>query len=237
MFKRLAVYLCSFMLILFMIPEEGHANTQLTVTTADLNMWGIVPNEAVSNSITKFTKKYPKLDFSEMEDGYYLTGDPTQDMAYIVGFYTDSKKRVIGVEYLNFVSKKGLEFTTSKGIKVGSTLQNVYDKYGAKPKEETTKNPEAVYLTLTYSITVKETKQTGTLTFNLRYGKNEKKSKAVVYGYKYNLEPLKENVAEKKPDSTITVGGEESSTYAGKTIKAGMTKKEVVDLIGKPSEV
>ena len=235
-FKKLAIYLCSFMLFLLMIPERGYANTQLTLKAADLNVWGVEPNELVSTSMGKFMKRYPKLDFSKVDDGY-ITGDPTPNMAYFIEFYTDSKERVIGIEYENFVLNKGLKFTTSKGIKMGSTIQNVLDKYGKKPKETTTKNPEATYLTLTYPITIKETKQKGTMTFMLRHGKKEKRSKAVVYGYQYKLEPLKEKVVEKNAYYNPAFGGKESATYAGKTVKAGMTKKQVMGLLGKPNEI
>ena len=51
MLKRFVIYLCSFMVFFFMVPERGYATTQQIVTSADLKICGIESNEAVANAI------------------------------------------------------------------------------------------------------------------------------------------------------------------------------------------
>lgn len=185
--KKIVIYVCAFILVsLFVLPEKGFANS-LTLTSKEISFWGIQPNEEVSSAINKMTKKYTQLDFDKGEDGYY-TGDPTPQMAYFLEFYTDSNKKVIGIVYDHFKAKnKGLNFVTSKGLKIGSPIQAVYKIYGSKPTESTSKDPGYNYIDLNYPIVLKETNQKGTLTIKVRYGKKEKRTAAKMYGFEYKL--------------------------------------------------
>jgi hypothetical protein len=120
-------------------------------------------------------------------------------MAYFLELYRDSKGSVIGIDYEHFKQKnKGLKFVTSKGLKVGSSIQTVYKKYGKHPKAEYDKDPGNHYIFLTYPIILKETKQKGTLVIKTRYGINRKSSSSKVYAFEYKLKPMSANVSQLK---------------------------------------
>ncbi|SOC24046.1 hypothetical protein SAMN05880501_11681 [Ureibacillus xyleni] len=196
--KKLFVYIfCAILLLFNFSPATGQAkSTSLTLSTKDLTFLDVTPNEAVTKSMNRMVKRYPKLEFSESEGDYY-TGDPTQNMNYFLKFYTDNKKRTVGVLYEQFNEKRpGMKFGTSKGIKIGSTMQTVREKYGKNNyTEKTSSDPRYNYVDFTYPIVLKETKQKGTLTFTMRYLVGSKKSSATVYGVEYKVETLKEQAS------------------------------------------
>lgn len=80
---------------------------------------------------------------------------------------------------------------------------------------------------------MKETKQTGTLTIKTRYGKKSTRSAAKVYGFDYKLKPLKK----KKTGNGTNIGGVKKYTWHGATLKAGMTKGQIIKLIGRPNDI
>ena len=239
-FLALVASILLFVLTLTPIANEtAQAATSLTLTSKDMTLWGIKPNEPASSAMKKMKTKYKQLDFTKVEDGY-ITGDSTPQMAYYLEFYTDSKGRVVGIEYDHFKAKnKGLNFATSKGIKVGSSITTVYKKYGKKPKEKTSKDPGYNYIDLSYPIVVKETKQTGTLTIKVRYGKKEKRSAAKVYGYYYKLKPLKTNEVNYQTTTTPHEFYDfwnrfETISSNGWGVDRGKTYNQVYQVLGKP---
>lgn len=238
--KKILIFISSFLLFfLLVLPVEGQAKSNvITLSTKDLTFWDIQPNESVTKAMNKITKRYPKLEFSQSASNYY-TGDPTENMNYFLEFHTDSKERTVGVLYEQFNAKKsGLKFSTSKGIKMGSTIQEVRKKYGKTNYTETTSSdPGYNYVKFTYPIVLKETKQKGKLTIKMEYPKGAKKHTATVYGVEYILDPLKEQKAFEQSNFTPLYGGEASGTFNGVTIKAGMTKQQVFNLLGQPEEV
>ncbi|MED4203650.1 hypothetical protein [Neobacillus mesonae] len=233
MFKRLAVLL-SFLLVFGLFSENpALAKGATTLTTKDLTMWKIKPNDSASSAIKKLKKTFKQLDFDKV-DSSYITGDPTPQMAYYLELYTDSKGRVIGMDYEHFKAKnKGLNFNTNKGLKIGSSIQTVYKKYGKRPNVKYDKDPGNNYIFLSYPIVLKETKQAGTLTIKTRYGKKSKRSAAKVYGFDYKLKPLKK----KKTSNDGILGGAKEYTWHGVTVKAGMTKRQIIALLGRPNEI
>lgn len=237
--KKLVLFLSCFLIFFLLVsPIEGHAKSNaVTLSTKDLTFWDIKPNESVTKAMNKITKRYPKLEFSQSAGNYY-TGDPTENMNYFLEFYPDSKDRIIGVQYEQFnVEKSGLKFTTSKGIKIGSTMLEVRKKYGKNYTETTSSDQGYEYVQFTYPIILKETKQQGKLTIKMEYPVGAKKYTALVYGVEYILEPLQEKRTSDETDFTSLFGGKALGTFNGKTIKAGMTKKEVLNLIGDPLEI
>lgn len=242
--KKLFVFISCFILFFLLVsPGEGQAkNNIMTLTTKDITFWDITPNESVTKSMNKITKKYPKLEFSESE-GDYFTGDPTANMNYFLKFYTGGSERTFGVLYEQFNAKKsGLKLQTSKGIKINSSLSDVRAKYGkSNYAEKTDSDPGNNYVYFTYPFILKETGQRGLLTFQMRYSKGAKKASAQVYGIEYKLEPKKVEAkkveAPKAAQPTTIFGLPTSGTFNGETIKAGMTKKQVLNLIGKPNDI
>lgn len=236
MVKKILVFLSLLLFFVLFSENETFAKGPLTLTTKELTLWKIQPNDPVSSSMKKMKKTYKKLDFDKVEDGY-ITGDPTPQMAYYLELYTDNNGRVVGIDYEHFKAKnKGLKFTTSKGLKVGSSIQTVYKKYGKHPKVKYDKDPGNRYIFLTYPIVLKETKQTGTLTIKTRYGLKSNQSSSKVYAFEYKLKPLmKSKPKEKEPE--MTLGGVKTLKYHGVTLKAGMTKKQIITLIGTPNEI
>ncbi|MEH7085429.1 SH3 domain-containing protein [Neobacillus drentensis] len=187
--KLLLLVSCLVFLVLFS-ENKVLAAGPLTLTTKDLSLWKIKPNDSASGSMRLLKKAYKQLDFDRVEDGY-ITGDPTPQMAYFLEIYTDSKGLVTGIDYEHFKEKnKGLKFVTSKGLKVGSSIQTVYKKYGKHPKVKYDKDPGNHYIFLTYPISLKDTKQTGTLTIKTRYGIKGKKSTAKVYAFEYKVKSI-----------------------------------------------
>ncbi|MFJ8236231.1 hypothetical protein ACIQ34_10840 [Ureibacillus sp. NPDC094379] len=237
--KYLMIMSSLLVILLFFSPTEGQAKSNaITLTTKDLTFWSIQPNESVESAMNKITKRYPSLEFSQSGKDFY-TGDPTQNMNYFLEFYTDGKERTIGVLYEQFnVKKKGLPFTTSKGIKIGSTLEKVREKYGKTNYTETkSSDPGYNYVNFTYPIVLKETKQKGKLTFKMEYPLKGKKYAAKVYGVEYLFEPLKDKNTTDNSSFQSIFGGDPSGKFNGVTIKSGMTKKQVLKLIGEPNEI
>ncbi|MGG1397400.1 hypothetical protein ABE288_06145 [Bacillus salipaludis] len=233
MSKKLFVFLSFFLFIVLFSENHALAKGPLTLKTKDLTLWKIEPNNSASSSMKRLKKSFKQLQFDKVDDGY-ITGDSTPQMAYYLELYTDSKGRVIGIDYEHFKAKnKGLKFSTSRGVKVGSSIQTVYKKYGKHPKVKYDKDPGNHYIFLSYPIVLKETKQTGTLTIKTRYGIKSKRSSSKVYAFEYKLKPLKK----KTPDPEMSFGGVKKLTYHGITLKAGMTKKQIISLLGRPVEI
>ncbi|MFD2442863.1 hypothetical protein ACFSO7_02490 [Bacillus sp. CGMCC 1.16607] len=176
-------------------PKKPATTNSIVLSSKDVTLMGISLNENINNMVGRFKKTYKNIPiepFSHNGETSYLSGDPTPAMAYFLGVDYDTKKRVIGVDYQHFKSeKKGFNVVTSRGIKPGSSISQVYKQYGKKVKISRDKDPGWNYVELTYNISIKETKQTGTLTFMTRYSKKQKEADAKVMGIEYKVTPIK----------------------------------------------
>ncbi len=160
------------LLIFYIIqPNEAIAESNLSLKENDLTFWKVKPNSSVKDAINEIIINYPYLEFSQGENNFY-TGYSTPQMAYFLDFTYDNNDRVVGLLYEQFKEEHvGLNFKTSKGIGIGSSIQDVFNEYGNNYDETITKEPIYTYLNLQYPVLLSETNQSGTITFKLRYKK------------------------------------------------------------------
>ena len=77
MSKKFLVFVS--LLVFFMIFSESKtfAAGPVTLTTKDLTIWKIKPNDSTSSSMKILKKSFKQLDFDKVDDGY-ITGGSTK---------------------------------------------------------------------------------------------------------------------------------------------------------------
>lgn len=190
-------------------PADAQETSNLILKIEDLTWISYKPNDDVKNVVAHFRKKY-KLHVSSMANNgvnCYVTGDQTRAMSWVMSFEYDNREKLSGITYSHFkLDRKGMPITTSRGIKIGSTIETVIERYG-KVKEivnprfpedyfaklpypsliNDTSQPVYNYLELTYPFLIKETSQKGELKFSVRYKRGNSRKEAVVTHMKYQL--------------------------------------------------
>lgn len=242
--SRFFILIIVFSLILFISPLSSNAAAITVIKTSELSIGGLKPNQPITEEIKRFSKAYKVSVDSMMDQGTnsYITGDPTAAMSWFMSLSPDKEGRLVNVDYEQFKKEsKGIPNANIKGIKVGSGINSVYKIFGSNKYIKRSRSLPYYYLELPYVLKLKETGQKIKLTFSLRYSKGQKESQAIVYGLQYELlESLK--TVPKEPDTSEIgsgplYGGTTQGAFNGKTIKVGMTKSQVLELLGKPVDI
>jgi hypothetical protein len=200
----MALFLCS-----YATPADAQETSNLILKIKDLTWISYRPNDDVKNVVAHFGKKY-KVGVSSMANtgmNCYVAGNESNTTIWAISFEYDNREKLSGIIYSHFkLDRQGIPITTSRGIKIGSNIETVIERYG-KVKEivnprfpedyfaklpypaliNDTSQPVYNYLKLTYPFLIKETSQKGELKFSVRYKRGNSRKEAVVTHMEYQL--------------------------------------------------
>lgn len=186
----------------FRVPAYADDPKHLILPIKELTWISYSPNDDIEGVVAHFGKKY-KTNVDSMTNWgirSYVAGDDTRAMVWIISFEFDDRKKLNGINYTqNKIGKKGMPVVTGRGIKVGTGIAEVIERYGKVKEIENPKFPEAYslklpypflveeeypivknFVRLIYPFVIQETSQKGYITFTTSYKKRGNPEKTLL---------------------------------------------------------